>query len=358
MSGIYGFVSVGFSVIGKPVSNPEKRNELYVGLFLFIGLALLGGLILQFSRFRERFGGHYAITVVFDDASGVIKGSEVRMGGARIGQVAALPMLNEAVQVEVPLAITKGIRIPVGASFQINSATLLGDKLIVIVPPVQKTGVFLEPGSRHRGGGPTGLDALQNNAETVSRDVLRILKEAEVTLEKVDGAVEEIRGASKQLGEAVGKINRSMLAEDNLAHFNKTLANLSDVSSQWKQTSAKLDPALTETREAIAAVKSAAARAEKTLATADDTLASIKPAIKGLPAAVDRISRTAEKAGTTFDRMNRGEGMLGAFASDNDVALDFKAFMQNLRRSGILLYQDGKPKADEAPGSRIKGRPN
>jgi phospholipid/cholesterol/gamma-HCH transport system substrate-binding protein len=340
------------------VSNPEKRNELYVGLFLFIGLALLGGLILQFGRFREHFGGHYLITIVFDDASGLIKGSEIRMGGARIGQVAALPELNEAVQVEVELAITNGIRIPAGSSFQINSATLLGDKLIVVIPPADKTGQFIAPGSRVQGAGPTGLDALQNNAEIVSRDVLRILKEAEATLVKVDGAVDEIRGASKQLGEAVGKINRSMLAEDNLAHFNKTLANLADVSNQWKQTSAKLDPALTETREAIASVKSAAARAEKTLANADETLASIKPALKGLPAAVDQISRTAGKAGTTFDRMNRGEGMLGAFASDNDVALDFKAFMNNLRRSGILLYQDGKSNVAQPPRSKIKGRPN
>lgn len=330
--------------------SPEKRTELFVGLFLLIGLVLLGGLILQFARFKERFGGHYTITVVFDDASGLIKGSEVRMGGAKIGQVAALPELNEAVQVEVEIAVTQGIRIPAGASFQINSATLLGDKLVIVIPPVEKTGKFIEPGSRHLGAGPTGLDALQNNAEIVSRDVVRILKEAETTLAKVDGAVEEIQSASKQLGEAVGKINRSVLAENNLARFDKTMANLSDVSDQWKQTSAKLDPALAEARAAIASVKTAAARAEKTLTNADTALASIKPA-------ADQISAAAGKAGTTLDRMNRGEGMLGAFASDNDVALDFKAFMKNLRRNGILLYQDSKTEPPAKPAPRIKGRP-
>jgi len=340
------------------VSSPEKRPELFVGLFLLIGLVLLGGLILQFARFREHFGGHYSFTVVFDDASGLIKGSEVRMGGAKIGQVSALPELNEAVQVEVEISVTDGIRIPAGSSFQINSATLLGDKLVIIIPPSKKNGEFIAPGSRQMGAGPTGLDALQTNAEIVSRDVVRILREAEATLGKVDGAVEEIQSASKQLGEAVGKINRSVLAEDNLARFDKTMANLSDVSNQWKQTSAKLEPALSEAREAIASVKSAAARAEKTLTSADDTLAAVKPALKGLPAAVDQINATARKAGTTFDRMNRGEGMLGAFASDNDVALDFKAFMKNLRRNGILLYKNEAPASGEPPASRIKGRPN
>jgi virulence factor Mce-like protein len=340
------------------VSNPEKRTELFVGLFLFIGLVLLGALILQFGRFKEHFGGHYGITVIFDDASGLIKGSEIRMGGARIGQVASLPVLNEAVQVEVELAITNGIRIPAGSSFQINSATLLGDKLIVVIPPSEKSGGFIDPGSRQRGAGPTGLDALQNNAEIVSRDVRRMLKDAEATLVKVDGAVGEIHVASKQLAEAVGKINRSMLAEANLANFDKTLANLSDVSNQWKQTSTKLEPVLAEAREAIASVKSAATSAEKTLANADETLASIKPAFKGVPAAVDHIADTAEKAANTFDRMNRGEGMLGAFASDNEVALDFKAFMKNLRRHGIILYQDENARSGETGRGRIKGRPN
>ena len=321
-----------------PVS--EKPNELVVGLFLFIGLLLLGGLVLQFGRFERFFGNQYRITVVFDDASGLIKGSEVRMGGARIGRVAKLPELTEKVQVEVELAIDDKIRIPDGSAFQINSATLLGDKLIVVMPPETMNGNFIQPDSRIPGAGPSGLEALQNQAETVSRDVSRILKQAEATLLKVDGAVVEIQGASKQLGEAVGKINRSVLADDNLAHFDKTMANLADVSSQWRKTSADLDPAIAEARQAVAEIKSAAGGLKHTLANADKSLAAIEPALKGVPEAVSHISATAEKAADTLERMRRGEGMLGAFASDNEVSLDFKAFMSNLRRNGIVLYRD------------------
>jgi len=335
------------------VSNPEKHTELYVGLFLFIGLVLLGGLVLQFGRFKEHFGGHYSIIVVFDDASGLIKGSEVRMGGARIGQVAKLPELTENVQVEVEIAVTNGIRIPAGSSFQINSATLLGDKLIVIIPPAVKNGMFLEPGSRLRGAGPTGLEALQNQAEIVSRDVIRILQQAETTLGKVDGAVEEIQTASNQLGEAVGKVNRSILAKENLAHFDQTMANLAAVSSQWKETSGKLEPILADAREAIASVKSAAGQTEKTIRHADETLAEAKPALKGASAAANHISLTAKKAGAALDRMEKGEGMLGAFASDNDVSLDFKGFMRNLRQHGILRYRNEEPKTEDAARPRF-----
>ncbi|MES2921023.1 MAG: MlaD family protein [Verrucomicrobiota bacterium] len=331
------------------MSAPKKRTEVFVGLFLFIGLVLLGGLVLQFGKFSDRLRGHYPLTVVFDDASGVIKGSEVRMGGARIGEVASLPELNDAVQVEVELSIRAAIRIPAGSTFQINSATLLGDKLIVAIPPDDRTNGSIKPGSRLMGGGPTGLDAIQNNAEIVSRDVLRMLKEAEATLVKVDGAVDDIKGASKQLSEAVGKINGAVLSEKNLTNIDSTLDNLAATSAQWKETSRKLEPTLAEAREAIQAVKTAAAGAEKTLKTADQTLADVKPALSRLPKAVDQFSNTVGKAGDALDRMKKGEGMLGALATDNDVALDFKSFMRNLRQYGIFRYRDSVGKAEEKP---------
>ena len=338
---------------------PKKRTEVLVGLFLFIGLVMLGGLVLQFGKFSDRLRGHYALTIVFDDASGVINGSEVRMGGARIGRVASLPKLNDAVQVEVELSITSAIRIPAGSTFQINSATLLGDKLIVVIPSDDRSGGFIAPDSRLMGAGPTGLDALQNNAEIVSRDVVRILKEAEATLAKVDGAVDDIKGASTQLGESLGKINRSVLSDRNLAHFGSTLDNLATTTARWRETSIQLEPTLAEARDAIQAVKTAASGAEKTFKSSDQTLTGVKPALDRLPKAVDQFSVTVGKAGDALDRMKKGEGMLGALATDNEVALDFKSFMQNLRQHGIFRYKDGvSTPVEKATGykPRIGGR--
>lgn len=271
------------------------------------------------------------------------------MGGAKIGQVADLPELNDAVQVEVRLAIREAIRIPTDSMFQINSATLLGDKLIVVVPPEDRSRGFIAPGSRLTGSGAAGLEALQSSAASVGRDVERMLKQAELTLTQVDGAVADIQIASKQLGEAVGKINRTVLAEKNLAHLDTTLENLATTTADWKAASAKLEPTLGEAREAIEAVRNAADGAEKTLKSADQAFASVKPAMAKLPKAVDTFSATTAKAGEALDRMKRGEGLLGALATDNDVALDAKAFMRNLRRHGILRYRDSSDPAPKKP---------
>lgn len=323
----------------------RKRTEVVVGLFILTGMVLLGGLVLQFGKFGDRLRGQYPLTVVFDDASGVIKGSEVRMGGARIGKVASLPELNDAVRVEVELSISSAIRIPVGSIFQINSATLLGDKLIVVVPPREKNGAFIAAGSRIEGAGLTGLDAIQNNAETVTRDVLRIIKEAEETFGKVDEAVVDIRAASTQMRESMNKINGSMLSDKNLRNFDSTLENFSAAAARWNEASGKFEPTLEEARDTIAEIKKAAAGAETTLKSADDAIQKLKPSIDRLPKAVDELTATTRKAGETLDRIKRGEGMLGAMATDNDVAVDFKTFMRNLKEHGILRYKNSAPQS-------------
>ena len=259
-------------------------------------------------------------------------------------------------QVEVVLSITSGIHIPADSAFRINSATLLGDKLIVVVPPNEKNGRFIPPGSRLTGAGPTGLDAIQNNAEVVSRDVVRILKETEITLAKVDNAVDDIKAASKRLNESMAKVNDSLLADKNLTNFNTTLANLAITTEKWKATSHQLDPTLVEARAAIQEIRNAAASTQKTLKSADLTLTEMKPAIHQLPSTVHEFSRTVGKAGDALDRMKRGEGLLGALAADNDVALDAKAFMRNLRQYGIFRYRDGVAQQQDPPKEKASQR--
>jgi phospholipid/cholesterol/gamma-HCH transport system substrate-binding protein len=334
---------------------PERRTEQFVGIFLLIGFILLGSLILQFGKFRNHMAGHYSLTLVFDDASGVIKGSEVSMGGAHIGQVEKLPALNDAVRVEVQLSIADAIRIPVGSTFQINSATLLGDKLIVVTPPTDRSHGAIEPGSRIEGAGPSGLDAIQNNASTVVRDVLGIIKSAEKTLVKFDTAADEIQSMAHQLEEVSTKINRSILADQNLNQLDRTVENLATTSEDWKNASRQLEPTLTETRAVVASAQRVASDATATLKSANETLARLKPILTGIPDAVETISNTSKKIGKTFEHMNQGEGLLGAMATDNDVALDAKAFMHNLKQHGILLYRNSAPEPVKKPSPKMGG---
>lgn len=85
----------------------------------------------------------------------------------------------------------------------------------------------------------------------------------------------------------------------------------------------------------------------------------MKPALARIPKAMDEFTSTSTKAGEALDRMKRGEGLLGALATDNDVALDAKAFMRNLRQYGIFRYRNPAPepakKTKESSTPRFSG---
>lgn len=331
------------------MESSERRTELIVGIFLFIGFALLGALILKFGRFSDRLRDHYQLTIVFDDASGLIKGSVVRMGGARIGKVENQPELNEAVKVQVQLSIDERIKIPTGSEFKIASATVLGDKLIDIIPPEKKPDTYIEPGSFIQGGGLSGFDAIQNNAEAVTRDVRRLMQNSEGTLIKIDSAVDDLRAVTGRLGETIEKVNVSILSDKNLANVDATLES-------WKDASTELKPVLADARTAIDSFRKASDSAEKTFANADKAIADIRPAFQDVPKAVNSISNAADRAGEAIDRAAKSDGLLGTLAYDKNVSTDARTFMKNLRQRGILRYRDQEPSPEDDPRNRFRGK--
>ncbi|MGB6221061.1 MlaD family protein [Haloferula sp.] len=328
------------------MSEPKKKTEALVGLFIFVGLAILAVLVVQFGRFGDRFVGKYQLTVVFTDAAGLIKGSEVRMGGAKIGKVATTPALNENVQVEVELEILDSIRIPEDSIFQIASATLLGDKLVVVTPPIGPTKDYIAPDTTLIGGGPSGLDAIQDNAVAVSRDARRLLTQAEATIGKIDAAIGDFQTATQELTITLQKVNRSVLSDDNLGRIDSTLANL-------EQASVKLPDTMEGAGDAIASFKRATESAEQTFTEATARIEELEPALKDVPKAVASLSRAADQAASTLAKVESGDGLIGTLAYDEEVSDDAKTFIRNLKQQGILRYRDKETPEDD-PRTRFR----
>src|SRR5947208_4232430 len=104
----------------------ERGLEFKVGIFVFVGLAIVGSLLVQFGRLGEGFKTYYALTVRFDDASGLLKGTDVLLSGARIGKVAGGPRLvREGGGVAVSLKIYDYVKVPEGSKFSVGSSGLL-----------------------------------------------------------------------------------------------------------------------------------------------------------------------------------------------------------------------------------------
>ena len=76
----------------------------------------------------------YDIKASFSDISGIAVGSDVRIGGMKVGVVSALDLDPKTYQAIAVMQIQDGIRVPKDSSAAVASSGLLGDKFIKLDP--------------------------------------------------------------------------------------------------------------------------------------------------------------------------------------------------------------------------------
>jgi ABC-type transporter Mla subunit MlaD len=319
------------------MSTEKKGVEFLVGLFLFAGLAAIAVMVVMFGRLGRALEESYQITVQFPNASGIVKGSEVLLSGASVGNVAELPQLASATYaVKVKLSIRADVKIPRTSFFQIRTSGLLGDSYVDVVTP--KTFVptdFAEPGEEIEGTRTTGFDDLTSKGsemiDTLNRDILK----------KVSEELDALKLAT-------GNINERLLSEKNLKNIEVTFENLSTVSKEFSATASKLDAIVAKTEGVVTS-------AGGTMKTIDNTANDLKGAIADFRKMADSATKTVDTAKGLMVRIDRGDGALGMLLSDRDTAENLRNLIANLRRSGILFYKDRPaPAAAPTPAPTLK----
>ena len=336
----------------------EKRRERTAGLFVLIGLLVLGVLIVEFGRFGDRFRDHYPLYIEFPDTACIIKNSEVRLRGAKVGRVATKPELITAGStstVRMEVRIKDDVKIPRDSVFQIGSSGLLGDKFIEIIPPDKETGLYYESGDHIMGAGAGGFDSIKSDAESIARDASKLMKDVKVTFEKMDKALESIKKVGDSMNITMSKVNDEFLSKKNLDNFSTSLANFEEASADIKDASAELKPTITDARESLAEFKKAAVGTQDLLADARTEIAHIGPALRDIPKAVKSIDRAATKAEETMAALQDKDGLVGTMAYDKQTGTNAKEFMKNLKRYGILRYRDDKAKEENDPRNKFRG---
>src|SRR5258706_11823469 len=91
-------------------------------------------LLLAYEGSQMRVEDGYTITGKFGNASGISLGSDVRIGGIKIGVVSNLALDNKTYEAIVSMQIRKGTEIPKDSSAAIVGNGLLGEKYIQIIP--------------------------------------------------------------------------------------------------------------------------------------------------------------------------------------------------------------------------------
>ena len=285
----------------------ERGLEFKVGVFVFVGLAMLGALVVQFGRLGEGFKAYYNLTVRFNDASGLLKGTDVLLAGARIGKVADAPRLvREGTGIAVPLKIYDYIKIPEGTKFTVGSSGLLGDRFVNVTMPTGQPKAYLPPNAYVSGARESGID-------DITREGTALITDARGTVQK---------------------LNNETLSAENMQNLKASMEHLNQATTALAESSKKLDGVIEQ---------------------AGSTMTSAKEAADNLQNAINdtrKILRTA----------TQGNGLVATLLNNQQLANDLHALITNLRAHGVLFYRDSaatiqtKPSEQTKPARQTRGR--
>ncbi len=277
----------------------ERGLEFKVGIFVFLGLSMVAALVVEFGRVGEGFKAYYPVTVRFTDASGLLKGSDVLLAGAKIGRVAGGPRLaREGPGVLVPLRIYDYVKIPLGSKFTVGSSGLLGDRFVTVTLPRAKPTAYVKKNAMVEGTRETGIDDLTREGGKL---------------------VGDLRGTVENIDQTVTRLNQEALSPANIKDLRSTMEHLNETTKALAQSSKKLDGVVDQAGAAMGSIKG----------DADD-----------LQSVVADARKTVQSATQVFQEAMKGNGLLAALLTDQRLAADFRALVSNLRAHGVLFYRD------------------
>src|SRR5438093_5227247 len=277
----------------------ERGLEFKVGAFVFVGLAMLGALVVQFGRLGEGLRTYYPLTVRFPDASGLLKGSDVLLAGAKIGRVSGgLRLARSGQGVDVPLRIFDYVRVPAGSKFSVGSSGLLGDRFVSVTVPAGEPTEFIAKNATIEGTRETGLYDLTREGGFVMSD---------------------LRTAVQNVNGAVSRLNDQALSPENMQNLKTSVEHLSAATAALAESSKKIDGVL-----------------EK----ADATMGSAKKAADDVEAAMIEARKTIQAATEVMQEATHGKGLLTTLLTNQELAKDLHALISNLRAHGIVFYRD------------------
>ena len=286
----------------------DKILELKVGAFVLVGLGVLAALLVQFGRLGEGFQSYYQLLIKFPDASGLLKGSDVLLAGAKIGHVSGGPRLAESGQgVEVPVRIFGFVKIPAGSRFTVGSSGLLGDRFVAVNAPQRISQDFIPKNSIIEGTRETGLDDLTKEGGAL---------------------VDDLRTAVQNANTAISRLNNEALSDANLNNLKTAIENLNTVTASLAGSTQKIDGVLDK---------------------ANETMESAKKAADDMPAAIADARKTIQAATEVIQKASTGKGALATLLTNQEFANDLKALVNNLRAHGVLFYRDSAAKEEVRP---------
>jgi len=160
---------------------PMTWEQVRVGIFLIIGLAMGATALVLIGRTGNVFGERYQLVTLVRSAAGLVPGAEVQLAGQAVGQVDRVVLILPEDRPDGGLAVALWLKVDVAVQAQIREDSraqvrtqgLLGDRLIDIRPGSAGARI-LQDGDTVQAASSVDFDALIAEGSEAVSDLVEI----------------------------------------------------------------------------------------------------------------------------------------------------------------------------------------
>jgi len=308
----------------------QQRLAWRVGVFVFIGLVLLAGLLIRFSKGISLGKPTYELLLKTSNVGGIKRGAAVVMAGVPVGSVREVELTPDGRAVIVHLRIQKRHTIWRDATFVIEEAGFLGDQYVSIVP-TRNAGEVLKDGALVTCEEPFNL-------QEAARAATGFLRRAD--------------DAIRQINAVVGRLDRILLTEANLSNVSVTLGNFRELSARVNGTSARVDALISSNAPGLSSgVSNLVDFSQELNRLAADLRQTVATNRDQVSAAISNVDAASLTVNRLLGDLEAGQGMAGSLLKDaplqsqwRQTVSNLSVLSSNLTRFG-LLYKPKPPKS-------------
>lgn len=256
---------------------------------------------------------------VYNSVEGLKVSSGVVYRGYQVGQVISIRFTGERYdKVLVKFSVNKGLELPSNSLAMIQSADLMGSKVIDLIPG--DSPVFAVSGDTLTSKVEQGL------MEQVSQQMSPLKQKAERLLGSLDSVMVIVQGVFDEQT----KKNLS----NSFASIDRTLRNLEGASGNLDTLMQSESARISEILRNINSITANLSDNNEEISNILGNFSAISDSLRGasLHQMLNNVDNILGHVDTIFAKINRGEGTIGALVNDNDLYYNLNQVSENLNR--------------------------
>jgi phospholipid/cholesterol/gamma-HCH transport system substrate-binding protein len=308
--------------MGKTIRNAVTVGLLTVGIVVAIYVSA----IYLSEEYGEDTHPYYAM---FDDATGLVERSEVKMAGIPVGSISSIRLENGKARIDVK--ISSDYTLYKNAIIAKRSSSLVtGDYYLHLTPgtPDRKP---IHPGGRipnvEEG---TQMEAMASRVDDITKDVKQFTSSIADVFGSEEGK-QKIAAIVTDLRDIADNMNK--LIKQNSELIERTVENVEGIT---RESRPELKEILSNVKDITSDIKELIKAQEGDVG---ETVTDLKGSVKTLNSALEKLDRTLGNVEEVSEDVREGKGTIGKLVKDEDVA---ESVADAAEGAGSLLRSIGR----------------